>query len=278
MVACIPPSPARVLLASALGLIAGFVDVICIVRYAAFAGLQTGNLVFIGRCLYDALANIRQDPTIYDPDPKDTLASSVGFHLAMLFSNFLGCVGFCILADCTKYPVLLAAPLVGLLSCLGGVIDTTLGGCKWAACFVSASLGAMNFISSPNTPIAGKLFAMTALSTGNLQKCAKMFWKAVTCHSFTPADIQATWIATGVVFATVFGAVLGGLALFSHPFDKTDTFPWLLVPVGAAQCAVILWHDYLLRPTPPKPTEQLTEPLSTVNGVNEVRIQSQSAS
>ena len=40
------PFSDRVAISSVLGLLAGYVDVICLVRYGAFAVTQTGNIIF----------------------------------------------------------------------------------------------------------------------------------------------------------------------------------------------------------------------------------------
>ena len=46
------PFSDRVAISSVLGLLAGYVDVICLVRYGAFAVTQTGNIIFIGSSLH----------------------------------------------------------------------------------------------------------------------------------------------------------------------------------------------------------------------------------
>ena len=68
---------ARVVLSCVLGLTAGFVDVICLARYGAFAATQTGNLVFIGRSLATCL--------FFGGASKQLL-----YSLTVLVSNFVG--------------------------------------------------------------------------------------------------------------------------------------------------------------------------------------------
>ena len=68
----------------------------------------------------------------------------------------------------------MAALLVGGLTLAGALLDILSRGNDWSVCLISASMGAMNFVPSPNSDLGGKLFMMTVLTTGNLQKSAKM--------------------------------------------------------------------------------------------------------
>ena len=47
-----PPPSGTLALVSALALISGFADVITWVRFESFAGLQTGNMIFIGEAIF----------------------------------------------------------------------------------------------------------------------------------------------------------------------------------------------------------------------------------
>ena len=141
-----PATLHKPILAGALAACSGFVDVVCLTRYAAFAALQTGNIVHIGI----ALATSRDAQ----------LVSTLAFCFAVLASHFCAVIAFCAIAEACSRPVLVAAPMLGLLTAAGGVIDgLSDGGCKWAACCVAASFGAMNFSTSPVTVLEGWLFS-----------------------------------------------------------------------------------------------------------------------
>ena len=204
----------------------------CLVRFRAFAALQTGNIVHIGTSL-----------AIYNGDLSE-LMRALAFSAAVLASHFGAVFAFCMLVDHTARPVVVAAPLVGLLSALGGLIDGFLAdGWKWAACFVAASFGAMNFLTSPNTVLDGRLSTMVTLATGNLQKCAKMLYKAIA-HGLDEQEGQATCVAGAVVLGTFAGAAVGGVALAC----ASTHIAFALVPVGIGQCLLLWIHDRLLRP------------------------------
>uniref|UniRef100_A0A7S3TGR4 Uncharacterized protein n=1 Tax=Emiliania huxleyi TaxID=2903 RepID=A0A7S3TGR4_EMIHU len=92
---------------------------------------------------------------------------------------------FCALAHVTRWPVRVGSLLLAALTAAAAVLDLLFES-RWAACPVSASLGAMNFVSSPNTLLEGKVFMMTTLTTGNLQKCAKMLSTLSATTDSTP--------------------------------------------------------------------------------------------
>ena len=154
-------------LAFSFALVSGFVDVICLVRFQAFAGLQTGNMVHIGT----TIATFE-----YDAKPFGELFVALAFNLAVLFAHFMGVFAFCFVADKCKGgdrqwcgPIIVSAPLIGLLTALGGLLDGFAildeDFSRWAICPVAASFGAMNFASSPNTVLDGKMFTMVTLAT-----------------------------------------------------------------------------------------------------------------
>jgi uncharacterized membrane protein YoaK (UPF0700 family) len=248
------PSTRVWILALGLSLIAGFVDVITLVRYGEFAALQTGNMVFIGRLVSEFTAKNRRDAA--------EIWKEIGEHAAVLFSNFGGVFLFCLIAKLSKYPVRIAAVLLPVLLAGGAAIDIlSPEGNEWGCCLIAASMGAMNFISSPNSDMKGKLFAMTALATGNLQKCAKMFFKLVSGHRFTQAELQQTCNAVTTVLGTMTGAALAGVALSQYTFGDEEHYKaWYLVIAAPFQFAIVCYHDCLFRPDDAPPTEErLTE-------------------
>jgi len=198
-----------------------------------FAALQTGNV-----------AVSKGEGHVWE---------EIGEHAAVLFSNFAGVVLFCAITyackqACCKRPLLLIAFVICGLTAGGAAMDMALHGNSWAACLVSASFGAMNFMSSPNSDLGGKLFAMTSLTTGNLQKLAKMFFRCMIGNEFTPQDKQATYTALTTVLATMIGALLGGLALYAQPFGTDEKESVWLVLVAILQLWTVIYHDVVLRP------------------------------
>lgn len=236
----------RIAIAFALASLSGFVDVICLMLFSSFAALQTGNMVHIGI----ALAKFTNFAA---------LAESVTYNLAVLASHFCAVYLFCALIDRCPRPLLVGAPVLGFFTATAGIMHHLTDGSKWSACFVSASFGAMNFSTSPNTPLEGKLFTMVSLATGNLQKCAKMCYRASAGYTFTPQERLTTQIASAVVIGTLLGALVGGISCTYDVAQKDD----LLIFAGIWQCAVLLLHDWILRPHLATGSAALLEPLAT---------------
>jgi len=244
-------------LAASLSFFSGFVDVLTLVLFGEFAALQSGNMVFIGRLIFE----------LTQPHEAATW-EEIAHHVAALLSNFSGVVLFCAIHKYCRRPVLVAAPILPVLTASAGAFNLASGGAKWGewgACFAAASMGALNFISSPNSDLSGKLFAMTSLATGNLQKSAKMFFKWVTCHEFTPAEKQQTLTAVSTVFCTILGAALGGFAMFLKPFGPEDYHDsWYLIIAAPFQLLILLYHNCIMEPVPIQEDAELSTSMATM--------------
>jgi len=270
---------ARVVVSCVLGLSAGFVDVICLARYGAFAATQTGNLVFIGRSIASWL--------FFDAATKQLL-----YSCAVLISNVCG--AFCISAVDHFYPgstASFAAPYLALLTLLGDVTGSwdnvyrysrgepaparqehahdvgdealhrwhegELAG--WSVCLVAASMGATHFLGSGATH--ARLKAPTFAGTGHLHKLAKALFARTLGSTFvTEVNLQSI----GVVLCIVLGAILGTAALRYNPFEDAPDGgdAYLLVPVAIVQFLVLRAHDLLVPPAGGWPAA-LVEPLSS---------------
>ena len=219
---------------------AGFIDLLTLVRFTQFAGMQTGNMILIGRDLYRL--------TLPDQSQHELLVS-IAFHVATLMSHFAGVMAFCAVAHwCTKNPVRWGAILVGTLTICGALLDLLSKGSSWSVCLVAASMGAMNFIPSPNSSLGNKLFLMTVLTTGNLQKSAKMCFKFLICHNFTSEEKQQWLLAGTTIIGTIVGALIGALALYANPFEKAYGESLLLLLVSPLQVLLLCSHDAFFRP------------------------------
>lgn len=273
---------ARVALSCVLGLTAGFVDVICLARYGAFAATQTGNLVFIGRSIASCL--------FFGGAFKQLL-----YSVTVLISNFSGAL--CIAAVDHFYPTKtasFAAPYLALLTLLGDLTGSwdnvyrTIRGelapaasphnpldsevdlhrwhegelTGWSVCLVAASMGATHFLGSGATH--SRLKAPTFAGTGHLHKVAKALFSHTLGSTFTTeVNVQSM----GVVLCIVLGAVLGAAALRWNPLEDTPAGgdAYLLVPVALVQYCVLRAHDELVPPPEGWPAA-LVEPLATKCG------------
>ena len=82
----------KVALTTILGLLGGYVDVICFVRYGVFAATMTGNLVFIGRSLLFFFVDCPSSDTANSARLLcvDAIAEGVAFRFAVLLSHLMG--------------------------------------------------------------------------------------------------------------------------------------------------------------------------------------------
>ena len=254
------------LLVLGFSLTAGFIDLVTLVHFSQFAGLQTGNMILIGRDLYRlTLPN----------ESKSELLKAIAFHVATLISHFAGVLCFCALAHACKgparvgailmgRPVRVGAMLVGVLTLSGALLDLLLKGNDWSVCLIAASMGAMNFIPSPNSELGGKLFLMTVLTTGNLQKSAKMLFKLLICHRFTDQEKQQTCCAVSTIVGTIVGALLGALALFGNPLEKPYGESIYLLLMSPVQVILLCLHDHMFRPRPESSFQDASTSLAEV--------------
>ena len=291
------PFSDRVAISSVLGLLAGYVDVICLVRYGAFAVTQTGNIIFIGSSLHAFLFGECQRGI--DGQAPDALlrqgcaavaAQQVAFSVAVLVSNLAGAYTYCALHH--RYPrstASCAAPFFALLTLAAdaaGSLPDLFGGLgvpgwevhqpsgpghrrwhdgeltRWSVCLVAYSLGAVHFLS--NTADGSRLKAPAFAATGHLQKIVKFCWNHGTlCKPLSDAQREAIGQSVGCVLMMLLGAMIGGVAMHLNPFvdadDDGDT--WLLVPAAIVQFAVLKWHDAKIPPPGGWPSA-LVEPLA----------------
>lgn len=208
----------RLVVGSCMALIAGYSDVVSFLLWEEFAGMQTGNMVFMGKALLGG-------------DPRRAL-----YNVAVMASNMGGVMAFCLLKDLGG-SIRLAAPLVAGLTLISEFLNVCLGTNHWHVCFLSAGLGAQNFLG-----FTEKIGGMTALATGNLQKTAKALYHVLRGHHVAESDKESALVALGVVLATIAGAILGATVLNRGPIGAR----WLLFPVAALQFVVLFIHDSLL--------------------------------
>ncbi|KAJ8600997.1 hypothetical protein CTAYLR_010077 [Chrysophaeum taylorii] len=214
----------RLIVSSGLSLIAGYSDVISFLMFEEFAGMMTGNMVFLG----GVLVNGPQERALY--------------NIAVMASNMAGVMLFCALREVAPERAFeLAAPMCATLTALAEIMNAIVGKSKWNVCFLAASLGASNFLS-----FSGPIGGMTTLATGNLQKAAKGLFKVVVGQPFDEVEREATCVAGIVVLSTILGAVVGAAVLTYNPLGIS----WLLAPVAILQLAILALHDKILRDEP----------------------------
>ena len=174
----------RVRISCLLALLAGWVDVICVVRYGAFAVTQTGNLIFMGMGLHAVLfrdgcdgrthrstRHGGQEQGISGGSEQDHFMACLTESEAMQQVFFTFIVLICSLLGAYAYAALqrrvvmraasTAAPVLAALVVLADVIGSTeptgaksegarwrIGETsRWSVCLVAFALGAVHYLS-----------------------------------------------------------------------------------------------------------------------------------
>ena len=224
------------LLAAGFAFFGGWADVICLVRYNAFAGMQTGNIVMIGKSMV-----------------SDSLVD-VLFYVAVVLCNMSGVICLELLkwyrtvrghGSRKRAATLLALPIAALLlTC--DALDTQ-GTSRWHVCLVATALGAQNaLVGSPDS-----LAVLTTIMTGNIAKLGACIVSLLKAQGRRKESLE-TWKTYGtnlaLVLATVAGAVGAALMLRAADVDEHPTL-WCLAPnaVGLALLLLALDFPYLQR-------------------------------
>ncbi len=287
----------RVRISCLLALLAGWVDVICVVRYGAFAVTQTGNLIFMGMGLHSVLFRDGCDGRAREArrgaqaqgssggSEQDHFMACLNESEAMQQVFFTFIVLICSLLGAYAYAALqrrvvmraasTAAPVLAALVVLADVIGSTEpAGAKsegerwrigetsrWSVCLVAFALGAVHYLSGtcPKSRLKGPVFA----GTGHLHKCVSALWRLTMGESFKPAEREKALQSLGVVLCLATGALLGATALHYNPFDsQAEGDGWLLIPVALTLLVALTAHDRYVEPPGGWAPAALSEPLA----------------
>ena len=117
----------------ALAFLSGWADVLCLMRFAAFASMQTGNAVLVGRALSD-----------WEHDPTDAI-----FNVCIILANMLGNTVHDLIRKKASSGKALAlqATAIALATATSDVLDAFFGHSRWHICFVAAAFGAQNALA-----------------------------------------------------------------------------------------------------------------------------------
>ena len=241
----------RLVVAASLAFLSGWADVICLVRFSAFAGMQTGNAVWLGR-------DVAEGRPIY-----------AVFHLTIICSNMLGVMMYELSAR-TNASLRLVAVLVGCATVSADLLDALVGSSRWSVCFVAAAFGAQNALTANDA----RLSVNTTIMTGNVAKIGAALTQmllrrempakqalssrmsgAPPCSFPTQslrrrpsglADrsrLHSAPVAAAVLMSTIVGAIVGAGSLRVAPGGD-----WCFSPVGLLQVGVLARYPLSLRP------------------------------
>ena len=258
--------PPQRIVAAALALTGGYVDVICFVRYSTFVVTMTGNLVITGQTLYETLhvlpkgsgaaRTIKGHSHIKAADAVQLVL----FRMAVMLCNCLGAFTFCWLQR--RYPRVApstAAPFIALLAVLPDLVDlvsesedppvnqfSTLS--TWSVCFLAFGGGATHFLCSPAAE-ASRLKAVTMAATGHMHGVSKLLYRISAGDALKPSDWEKARQSVTITLGMGLGAVLGAAAMHLNPIaTEPNTDDGLLVPVAITLFFALRAHDAYLEP------------------------------
>ena len=207
----------RLSLAASLAFLSGWADVVCLVRFSSFAGMQTGNAVMVGVKLADE-----------EHGPLDAL-----YHLVIMASNLLGVVLYEALSRTValRPSAWLVAVLVGLATASSDILDAIAGPSQWDVCFVAAAFGAQNALTGSEA----QLGVSTTIMTGNLQKLGAALALRLVGRAVPQKQALSSTLSAAVIASTVLGAMVAALAL-----RAAGRGPWpYFAPIALLQAAFI---------------------------------------
>ena len=266
---------ARILVPLALSTVAGYVDVLCFIRYSTFAATMTGNLVITGQTFFEvihSMAGLHHDVMRPSPEPiakhldGSTALNIVAFRSMVMFMNCLG--SFCYCAWQKRFPdatAKTAAPFIAGLSLLPDVALQVVGDhdhhgriAMFAVSGLAFALGFTHFLCSPAAE-GSRLRAVTMAATGHMHGMTKMNYKLATGGKLKPPDWEKYAVSMTITVGMTLGAILGAAALHLNPLGS-DTDDFLLVPVALTLFFALRAHDDYIPAPPGAPPAPPTTP------------------
>lgn len=286
--------PTRRLVALALSLVGGYVDVVCVIRYNTFIATMTGNLVITGQTFFEVLGELHAKRLTGGAQKKvrnhehiaaEEAAYLVAFRLTVIVCNCMGAYAFCLFQR--KFPVgtvRRAAPIIAVLSILPDIVAyvaSTVEGAPqhepdahyhglimWSVCSLAFALGATHFLCSPAAE-GGRLKAVTMAATGHMHGISKLLSRQSAGDTLKPTDWEKMKQSATITIGMALGAICGAAAVHLNPFGS-DPDDGLLLPVGMTLLLALVAHDTFIEPPGGWPAKtidaDLREPL-TVSAV-----------
>eukprot|EP00326_Haptolina_ericina_P002125 CAMPEP_0181225334 /NCGR_PEP_ID=MMETSP1096-20121128/31627_1 /TAXON_ID=156174 ORGANISM="Chrysochromulina ericina, Strain CCMP281" /NCGR_SAMPLE_ID=MMETSP1096 /ASSEMBLY_ACC=CAM_ASM_000453 /LENGTH=247 /DNA_ID=CAMNT_0023318521 /DNA_START=16 /DNA_END=760 /DNA_ORIENTATION=- len=197
-----------------LGFVAGWVDVVTLLRFEAFAGMMTGNINILAA--------------------DDQVGQNAGFYLTIVVANMLGVL----LVHWARkrvvrnqIPVVATCAFVCIIACdllLLSKVDADSS--KWLMCFIAVAFGAQNAVS-----MLGEVGVPTTIVTGHIQKIPGLLFEVLS-SGMTPMIQGALVMSGSIVLATAMGA----FTVASISKARDGKLSWLLIIPGALQWTLLL--------------------------------------
>mmetsp|Transcript_45571 Transcript_45571/g.85051 ORF Transcript_45571/g.85051 Transcript_45571/m.85051 type:complete len:270 (+) Transcript_45571:90-899(+) len=215
---------------TALALVAGYADVISIVRFKAFAGLMTGNVVLVAR-------------VIVDGDMVDQHLE-IGFYVFIILCFYFGAFiqRLCELWQPNRGGSIVAMPLS--LAMLVGEIVFFASGLSWQEAHLdwTVAAAAMLFGVVASSCIGGRTGTHTTMVTGHILSLGGLLANFVYKKTLGNEEIGKLVMSLTVIAGTLVGALLGAWA------TSSCNERILLFPVPLALVLLLFLHDHLAKP------------------------------
>ena len=253
--------------AGSLAAIAGYVDVICFIRYQTFVATMTGNLVMTGQTCFEVIhTSMKKYPT--KPVSSAVVRAHLSFEEALMVVAFraavmaFNCLGaFCYEAWHRRHPdrtAKSAAPWLALCALVpdlcrahglrGGDLkhEGANGLQMWSVLPLAFALGFTHFLCSP-AATGSRLKNVVMASTGHMHKVSKLLHRMFIGDTLKQSDWDGMAISSTITLSMLIGAVLGGAMMHLNPFGE-DTDDFLLVPVMVVLFVGLWAHDEFIDP------------------------------
>ena len=215
-------------IATLFAMVAGYADVVSLVRYQAFSSILTGNVIYLGK-------------VAVNPQPNDKSA----WLYVMICAAFM--IGAFMQRLCElKWPnrggSIAAVPLTVVMTMVEIVYFVTGPNfqetyLKWTVVCVSPLFGVVSAACS-----TGRMGTHTTMVTGHILTVTQLLARRLYGEDLGLENMRKLIMSLFVILATVFGACCGSLAIMS---TKSHI---LLFPIPLVTYALLWLHDHLARP------------------------------
>ncbi|CAE7037163.1 unnamed protein product [Symbiodinium natans] len=216
-------------LATLLAFVSGYTDVVSIVRYRAFAAMQTGNTIWLGRVIGDDLPDDWNAPFYYAAIPMCFVAGAV-LHQLLEKTHFPN-----------RGASIAAVPLASLMMVGEAVYfftDYDWGNVlRWTVVAIAPLFGVLASACS-----SGRLGTHTTMVTGHVLSLSNHVTTLLLKRSLPAQDRGKAVLSLCVILGTVLGALLG--SYFVHRYNVR----YLLFPVPPLLYCLLWLHDHLAKP------------------------------
>lgn len=211
-----------------LAFVSGWVELVAITVFDSFAGMVTGNFLYLGRAIVQ---------------PKESYQWSL--YVCLILSNGVGVLTQLFLASKFKsYPITaVAIPcFIGLalpdFLAQTGLLCPNCFGFDFQVCLVAFSSGAQNSVGRhPNSFLS----THTVLATGAYQAVVSAIYESIAARDLS--KMKNAGIPGLLIFATFMGGVWASVWI-----RYVGSFKWNFILPAGIQLVSLLVHDFVMKP------------------------------